>query len=118
MHALELWLKGLVAACIGGGANAVTVVFVDPEHFNAQDGLHAMLKVAAVGALVSILGYLRQVRCPVSAYSPLKAQEAVWPGGKDIDGPTDLRGDPTQRLAFRAPNMNSQQRAMETPREI
>jgi hypothetical protein len=80
--ALESWLKGLVAACIGGGANAATVVFVDPEHFNAQGGLHAVLKVAAVGALVSILGYLKTSPLPDVRVQPVKGAGAGMAGGQ------------------------------------
>lgn len=72
MQGLELWLKGLIAACIGGAANAATVVFVDPEHFNVQNGLHAMLKVALVGALVSFLGYLKTSPLPGVRVQPVK----------------------------------------------
>jgi hypothetical protein len=81
MHALEVWLKGLVAACIGGGANAATVLFVDPEHFNGQDGLHAVLKVAAIGALVSVLGYLRMTPLPGVRVQPVKGTGAGLAGG-------------------------------------
>lgn len=64
MHSLEPWLKGLLAACIGGAANAGTIVLVDPEHFNLQEGIRSLLKVAIVGAVVSVLGYLKKSPLP------------------------------------------------------
>jgi hypothetical protein len=74
MHTLELWLKGLVAAFIGGGANAVTVVLVDPEHFNVQEGIIALTNVIAVGALISVAGYLKSTPLPGHHAHPAKEQ--------------------------------------------
>jgi hypothetical protein len=56
MQTLELMLKGLVAAFIGGGANAITVVLVDPEHFSVQEGIRSLTKVIVMGALISVAG--------------------------------------------------------------
>jgi hypothetical protein len=64
MQALEMWLKGLVAALVGGGANAVTVAIVDPEHFNVHDGIDALLRVVVIGGLISVAGYLKTSPLP------------------------------------------------------
>src|SRR5438270_14029516 len=64
MRTVGLWLKGLAAACIGGAANAGIVVFVDPDHFNVHEGIHALAKVAVIGAVVSVLTYLKQSPMP------------------------------------------------------
>ncbi len=72
MRSLEVWLKGLLAAGIAGGANGVVTGFaaigIDPNHFNLQAGLHHTLAIAGVSAAISaILGvalYLRQSPLP------------------------------------------------------
>lgn len=59
------WLKGLVAAVIGGAANAVTAVFVAPETFNfTGPGLLATLKMAGAGAFIAFWLYLKQSPLP------------------------------------------------------
>jgi hypothetical protein len=68
----EIWLKGIVAAGIAGGANGVITGFaavsIDPGHFNLQSGLHSTLAIAGVSALMSsIIGmaaYLKQSPLP------------------------------------------------------
>ena len=72
MHNLEVWLKGLVAAAIAGGANGIVTGFaaigIDPNHFNLQAGLRHTLTLGGVSAAISaILGvalYLRQSPLP------------------------------------------------------
>ncbi len=72
MRSLEVWLKGLLAARIAGGANGVVTGFaaigIDPNHFNLQAGLHHTLALGGVSAAISaILGvalYLRQSPLP------------------------------------------------------
>ncbi len=64
MRRFEIWLKGLFAALIGGGANAVTVAIVDPEHFNVHDGLASLAKLVAIGAFISVAGYLKTSPLP------------------------------------------------------
>ena len=72
MRNLEVWLKGLLAAGIAGGANGVVTGFaaigIDPNHFNLQAGLHHTLAIGGVSAAISaILGvalYLRQSPLP------------------------------------------------------
>jgi len=61
MNKWEIWAKGLLAALIGGAANAVTAVAVDPMHF----GFNLItLKLAGAGAVVSALMYLKQSPVP------------------------------------------------------
>ncbi len=72
MRNLEVWLKGLVAAGIAGGANGIVTGFaaigIDPNHFNLQAGLHDTFAIGGVSAAISaILGvalYLRQSPLP------------------------------------------------------
>lgn len=72
MHHLELWIKGLIAAAIAGGANGVMTGFaavgIDPGHFNLQAGLHATLSIAGASAvmssLIGVAAYLKQSPLP------------------------------------------------------
>jgi len=72
---IEVWLKGLVAAGISGGAGGVmtglAAVGIDPGHFNLQTGLGATMRIGAAAALInSVMG--------VAAYlqkSPLPEEE-------------------------------------------
>lgn len=58
------WIKGLVSAIIGGGANAITVAIVDPIAFNMQEGAGKLLTVALVSAIVAAAMYLKQSPLP------------------------------------------------------
>ena len=53
----KVWLQGLVAAFIGGGATGVTaagvVTQIDPEHFNLDRGLGHTVELMAATFLVS-----------------------------------------------------------------
>lgn len=64
MNSTRVWLEGLVAALIGGAANAVTVIVVDPLNFNLGEGLPKLLQVVAVGALVAAAAFLKQSPIP------------------------------------------------------
>lgn len=57
------WLKGLIAAVIGGAANSVVAMVVDPVAFNFQD-LPKLGKLAACAALISLAFYLKQAPVP------------------------------------------------------
>jgi hypothetical protein len=61
---IRLWVRGLVAAVIGGAANAVTTVVVAPEMFNFREGLGKLGAVTAASALVSAAMYLKQSPVP------------------------------------------------------
>ena len=59
-----VWIKGLVAAIIGGAANAIVLVVVNPLEFNLADGLHNLLTVAATSAILAAAAYLKQSPLP------------------------------------------------------
>ena len=61
---MKIWIEGLLAALVGGGANAVTVIVVDPLNFNLGDGLPKLLQVVAVGAIVAAAAFLKQSPIP------------------------------------------------------
>jgi hypothetical protein len=58
------WLHGLGAAFVGGGANAVTVIVLDPVKFNLQDGWKNLLTAVVVSSIVSSALYLKQSPLP------------------------------------------------------
>jgi hypothetical protein len=69
---VRIWVKGLAAAGISGGANGIVTGFaaigIDPNHFNLAAGLRSTLALGGVSAAISaILGvalYLRQSPIP------------------------------------------------------
>lgn len=63
-RSMSLWLRGLVAAAVGGASSAVTVMIVEPSHFNVEEGLMRVGKVALVSALVGAALYLKQHPVP------------------------------------------------------
>ena len=68
----KVWMKGIAAAAISGGANGIVTGFaaigIDPRHFNLEAGLHHTLAIGGVSAAISaVLGvalYLRQSPLP------------------------------------------------------
>jgi hypothetical protein len=58
------WVKGLLAAGIGGAANAITLQIVDPADFNFGAGLGKLISVAGASALVAVALYLKQSPLP------------------------------------------------------
>ena len=58
------WLKGLLSAIIGGAANSITVMAIDPLQFNLTDGIDKLSMVAVAGAIVSAAMYLKQSPLP------------------------------------------------------
>jgi hypothetical protein len=54
------WLKGIVAAFIGGSANVVTVIVIDPIAFNLGEQWKKTLIAAFVGGILAVAGYLKQ----------------------------------------------------------
>jgi hypothetical protein len=65
------WIKGLMAAFIGGGANAVTVIIVDPINFNPlQGGAMKVLMVALVSGCISAALYLKASPLPNGGVKP------------------------------------------------
>jgi hypothetical protein len=60
---MEVWLKGLLAAVIGGVSNSVVLLITNPQTFKLSD--IGSLRDAAVGmALVSAALYLKQSPVP------------------------------------------------------
>ena len=72
MERFELWLKGIVAAAISGGAGGIltglAAVGIDPQHFNLQTGIGATLRIAAAAALINavigVAAYLQKSPLP------------------------------------------------------
>lgn len=60
----DTWAQGLMGAFIGGAANAVTVMVVDPVAFNLGDGWKKLATVTFLMALVSAALYLKQHPVP------------------------------------------------------
>jgi len=68
----EVWIKGIVAAAISGGAGGVLTGFaavgIDPQHFNLQTGIGATMRIAVAAALInSVIGvaaYLQKSPLP------------------------------------------------------
>ncbi len=69
---LRVWIKGIAAAAISGGANGVVTglaaIGIDPNHFNLQAGITHTLAIGGASATISaVLGvalYLRQSPIP------------------------------------------------------
>lgn len=59
------WLKGLLAAVIGGTATAALAVFTSPEVFQSLDNPWLTLgKIAGGAAVFNALAYLKQSPLP------------------------------------------------------
>ena len=58
------WCRGLASAVIGGAANAVTVMIVEPASFNLQEGFDKLAAVVVVSAIVSAAMFLKQSPIP------------------------------------------------------
>ncbi len=54
------WARGLWAALIGGAANSITVMIIDPAQFNFREGLGKLGTVAGVSALIAAAAYLKE----------------------------------------------------------
>jgi hypothetical protein len=72
MKQIEIWLKGLLAAAVSGGAGGVLTGFaavgIDPHHFNLQSGIGATLRIGAAAALINavigVAAYLQKSPLP------------------------------------------------------
>jgi len=58
------WIKGIVSAAIGGAANGVTVMVIEPTSFNFQEGLSNLGAVCVVSAIIAIAMYLKKSPLP------------------------------------------------------
>lgn len=84
----RIFIRGLFAAAIGGAANAVTVVVIDPLKFNLVDGKGSLAMAVAVSALVSLALYLKEHPLPdpdkdTDAYAAADKQIARLAGATD-----------------------------------
>ena len=69
---VHVWLKGLLAAAISGGAGglmtALAAVGIDPQHFNLQAGMGATVRIGAVAAVINaiigVAAYLQKSPLP------------------------------------------------------
>jgi len=59
MGNLKLWLKGLVAAIIGGAATSTAGIITDPSMLTSA-GMKKLGITALAGALVGIAAYFKQ----------------------------------------------------------
>ena len=77
------WLRGLWAAVVGGGANAVVagmgLNFVDPNHFNAHpsDFYKMVGALFALNGTLSFFMYLKQNPLPTSVSKTTVTVETV-----------------------------------------
>jgi hypothetical protein len=62
----QAWVKGLLAAVIGGMASAVSLVIVDPNDFNLDTGLVKLGKVCVVAAIINASMYLKASPLPTN----------------------------------------------------
>ncbi|KKN43600.1 hypothetical protein LCGC14_0701430 [marine sediment metagenome] len=60
----QKWFKGLMSAAIGGAANSITVMAIDPTQFNLQDGIKKLGIVALVSSIISVAMYLKSSPVP------------------------------------------------------
>ena len=55
----RMWLRGLIGALIGGAANGITAMVLDPNTFNFSTGLLALGKFAFVSGIISAALWLK-----------------------------------------------------------
>lgn len=68
MSTFQIWVRGILAAAIGGASGAAGAAFAAPDTFNFNhNGLIAFGKVIAFGALVPTFAYLKQSPIPVAS---------------------------------------------------
>lgn len=58
------WLRGLIGATIGGGANSISAMVIDPEAFNFGAKWKHTIALTVVSALISAALYLKQSPLP------------------------------------------------------
>jgi hypothetical protein len=63
----KVWVKGVVAALIGGGASALAAALGAPEMLTGAHGTGpSLLRVSAVGAALSAAAYLKKSPLPTA----------------------------------------------------
>lgn len=60
----RVWLHGLIAAFIGGGANAIAAAAIAPDEFNLNTGLRKLGILFLVSGILNAAGYLKQSPVP------------------------------------------------------
>lgn len=63
------WLHGLLGAFIQSGATAVSVMVIDPQKFNLNEGLANIGKLVIVSGIIGAALYLKS--SPVPPESPI-----------------------------------------------
>ncbi len=66
----KVWLKGLIAAVVGGASNAGLALGVAPETFNLGHGFKKLLGMMAGGAFIALLHYLQTSHVPRDTWTP------------------------------------------------
>lgn len=61
---ITIWVKGLIAAIIGGVSNTIVLMIADPLNFNLGEGIDKLITVAATSAIVAAAMYLKQSPIP------------------------------------------------------
>lgn len=61
---MNVWLKGLLAAVIGGAVGAGASLMTDPVTFDFSTGWKKLLGAILGGALIALFGYLKQSPLP------------------------------------------------------
>jgi hypothetical protein len=64
MNDIKHWIFGLCSTGISAAANSITVCVIDPTTFNFSTGIHNVLSVAGVAALIAIANFLKQSPLP------------------------------------------------------
>lgn len=81
----KTFIRGLVGAVVGGGANAICVMVVKPEAFNFAAGWSDLWHFTVISAVVSAALYLKQNPVPpeeledVDTNPPFKSSPPVTP---------------------------------------
>ena len=67
-----IWIKGLIAALISGMVTALAGVLIDPQSVDfSAAGLKKMGLLALAGAMIGVVGYLKQSPMPVQKPPPV-----------------------------------------------
>lgn len=109
-----VWLHGLFAAFIGGGANALAAAIIDPAAFNIHEGLRKLLSLALASGMISAAMYLKQSPLPpiVDERKPRRAGPLPLPllllplllAGCMVVPATKIKYDPaTKQFVIRSP---------------
>lgn len=106
----EIWLRGMMAAVISGGASGLITGFaaigIDPSHFNLAAGFGHTLSLAGVSsmmsAIIGVAAYLKQSPLPCDpgwsdsnggAWQHSERQNEARVDGGRGDSPDDRHGE-------------------------